>query len=156
NRVHLWDLTVNPPREQAILQGHTFSTRAVTFSPDGKLLAAAGFDHHVRVWDVSGLKPNELLLPKAHLGVVNALAFSPDGQTLASGSDDKTVVLWEVGKDQIRERGTLRVDDKVGRGIRSLAFSGNGKFLVTAGNSVWQMWDMTRKRVVQGGAFNIH
>src|SRR5262249_6021205 len=32
----------------------------------------------------------------------------------------------------------------------------NGKFLVTAGNSVWQMWDMTRKRVVQGGAFNIH
>jgi len=69
---------------------------AVTFSPDGKLLAAPGNDNAIRVWDVGGRK--ELARLRGHRRTVSSVAFSPDGSRLASASTDGTVRIW--GKDE--------------------------------------------------------
>jgi WD40 repeat protein len=54
------------------------------FSPDGRLLATAGFDRLVLLWDVSDpARPRRLGEPlSGHGDRVTTVAFSPDGRTL--------------------------------------------------------------------------
>jgi WD40 repeat protein len=71
-----------------------------TFSPDGKLLAAAvpaenGLDTTVRIYNW----PQGKLLhtfPGHRQANIGVLTFSPDGKTLASTATDATVLLWDL------------------------------------------------------------
>jgi len=74
------------------LKGHQALVYSLAFSPDGKLLATAGFDNVVIIWDFSTAK--ELLQLKGHTGPVYCVAFNKDGSLLASSSADKTIRLW--------------------------------------------------------------
>ena len=69
----------------------------------------------------------------------NALAFSPNGRTLAAGGTSGSIVLWRVGPDGgARHLATilsLEFDHGHSR-VESLAFSADGKFLVSAGEGV--------------------
>jgi WD40 repeat protein/beta-lactamase regulating signal transducer with metallopeptidase domain len=80
------------------MNGNSFNELAgpvgLTYSPDGRALAARGSGMAVRVWDVaSGKEVGQL---KGHGGRVETVAFAPDGKTLASGSKDTTVLLWNA------------------------------------------------------------
>jgi WD40 repeat protein len=59
---------------------------------------------------------------------VNDVAISPDGSTLASGIDDGTVLLTRVSDGTALHKLTVTE----GPGITALAFSPDGKTLVTA------------------------
>ncbi len=64
------------------------------FSPDGTLLATAGYDRDIHLWDFASGKL--LRSMTAHNGAVYDLAFSPDGTVLASASGDGTCKIWQV------------------------------------------------------------
>ena len=64
------------------------------FSPDGTLLATAGYDRGIHLWDLASGKL--LRSMTAHNGAIYDLAFSPDGAVLASASGDGTCKLWQV------------------------------------------------------------
>jgi hypothetical protein len=72
---------------------------SVTFSPDGRLLAASDWNGTVTLWDVG---TGELLKTIANdqAGVL-CVAFAPDGATLALGSEDKTLRLWKLPAELI-------------------------------------------------------
>ena len=76
------------------LEGHSFSVKAVAFSPDGKQLVSASHDQTVRLWDAATGEQVKKL--EGHSGKVKAVAFSPNGRRLASASDDRTVRLWDA------------------------------------------------------------
>jgi hypothetical protein len=59
-------------------RGHYGSVLAVTFSPDGRRIASAGYDKTIKVWDAGS--GQVLLTLKGHSDVVWHVAFSPDGR----------------------------------------------------------------------------
>jgi WD40 repeat protein len=76
----------------------------VTFSPDGKTLAAGLESGEVRLWDLaSGWEVANLT---GQGGRVRWVGFHPDGRSLvATGSwRDHTVCLWDLAARQLRRR----------------------------------------------------
>jgi WD40 repeat protein len=75
------------------------SVNGVAFSPDGRLLAAAGIDGSATLWDPATAKHLRTLdVHDAHDHVGGpcwGVAFSPDGRLLAPADDAGTVYLWD-------------------------------------------------------------
>jgi hypothetical protein len=77
---------------------HKDAIYALAFSPDGNLLATAGYDRIIQLWDVGRVREAKgpLHTLKDHSDAVYGLAFHPDGKLLASVSADRAVKVWEV------------------------------------------------------------
>src|SRR3974377_1345049 len=75
----------------AELKGHKGLVYSVAFSPDGKILATAGFDNVVKLWDFATGK--EIRSLTGHTNPVYCVTFNKDGTMLASSSHDKTIRL---------------------------------------------------------------
>lgn len=95
----LWKQIEMQPKELLQVAGPLYFT---CFSPDNRLLAAAGQDGIIRLFDGHTLK----LTASIDSGQieVNGLAFSPDSQTLASAGDDGSVCLWEIASGERKQR----------------------------------------------------
>ena len=76
------------PRNQRVLQGHTYPVNSVVFSPDGRHIVSGSTDGTIRLWgaQTGGQVGNSL---QGHTGPVYSVAFSPDGRHIVSGSRDK-------------------------------------------------------------------
>ena len=78
--------------------GHNDILYAATWSPDGALVATAGYDRRIILHDAkTGKQIRELL---GHNGAIFDLQFSPDGTLLASASADATVKIWHVASGE--------------------------------------------------------
>ncbi len=104
---------------------------AVSFSPDGKLLAVASDLGYARVWDAATWKPVVTL--GGFLNGAHSVSFSPDGKRLAVASDGKEAVrLWDT--EGWQDVFTLEGE---GTGFSGLAFSPDGNSIV------WGNWSST-------------
>ncbi|WP_019500718.1 NB-ARC domain-containing protein [Pseudanabaena sp. PCC 6802] len=70
------------------------SILSVAFSPDDRLLAAAGTSEDIHLWQ--SIDGQELFTLKGHKNWVLSIAFSPDSQLLASAGEDNSIKLWDV------------------------------------------------------------
>jgi WD40 repeat protein/serine/threonine protein kinase len=80
-----------------VLAGHAGRVRALTFTPDGRTLAAAGDDQTVRLWQVA--TGQMLLTLRGHDKAIYAASFAPNNRLLATGCLDGTVRLWLAEPD---------------------------------------------------------
>ncbi|MFE0186574.1 hypothetical protein [Streptomyces sp. NPDC058989] len=74
----------------------------LTFSADGRRLAAGAADGKALLWDVSG--PAAPVVLTGHSNPVPAAAFGPDGHTLATGGNDFTIRLWDTDLHTVATR----------------------------------------------------
>ncbi len=122
------------------LAGLANQVRAIAFSPDGKLLAAAGGNPaqfgEIKIWSVADRK--EIHSIRSHRDNIFAIAFSPDATKLATCSYDRLIKLWDAATGQ--EIATLRDHTDA---VFSAAFSPDGKRLASASaDRTVKIWDV--------------
>jgi hypothetical protein len=88
--VILWDAAAGEAAHKIAGTGVVYD---LSFSPDGRLLAAARGSHTVTLYDVETGKPVRQMNRGGW-----CVDISPDGKSVASGSDDRTVRIWRVEK----------------------------------------------------------
>jgi len=106
--------------------GHASHINDMTFSPDGKLLATAGYDSMIILRN-TGNYDAECILENP-IGEAMKISFSPNGKRIASGNDYGTVTLWDV--DSCKQINSFRAHEGKITGVK---FSKDGRFLVTGG-----------------------
>ena len=159
--VRIWD--VNTGVQRATLRGHTNFLLGAVYSPDGRMIASAGFEGEVKVWNVEprlpfplecwpgvpispfplivhawvitqGMPPRNLT---GHVGRASCIAFSPDGRRLVSAGVDGVFHRWDTVD---WNRTTIPMGRDVH--VRTLAFSPDGTQVATAGSDATvRVWD---------------
>jgi len=125
------------------LGGHAKTVNAVSFSPDGKLLATSSADNTVKLWNPTTGK--EIKTLKGHTNEVWAVSFSPDGKVLATGGRDNTVKLWNPTTGEEIKTLTGHTNQ-----VLAVSFSPDGKLLATssADNTV-KLWNPTTGKEIK-------
>jgi WD40 repeat protein len=89
----LWDSASGRARRD--LDRDLSSYNAITYSPDGRWLAAISpLRGTITLWESTGLRRRASFQGRIAPGY--SLAFAPDGRTLATGGQDGTIELWPV------------------------------------------------------------
>jgi WD40 repeat protein len=128
-------------------EAHSKWIRGVFASPDGKTIASVADDMVCRLWDADTgkclheLRGHAEKTPHGFGSMLYAAAFSPDGKHIATADKVAKIKVWEVATGKAvaeMEAPIMYTWDQVQRlhsigGIRSLAFSPNGKTLAVGG-----------------------
>jgi len=90
--IRIWDAASAAPVR--VIAGHSLSTRAVAFSPDGTLLATGAGDGTACIWSVASGR--ELLRLDSEADLIHNVAFLSDGKTVAATANDGDIRLWDI------------------------------------------------------------
>lgn len=121
--------------------------RRVCASPDGTTVASVADDMVARIWDAetgalrAELKGHAPETPHHYASMLFTCAFDPSGDLLATADKVGRIIVWNVAKGEVVQTmdspGMYTWDPTQRRhsigGIRSLAFSPDGKTLVAGG-----------------------
>jgi RNA polymerase sigma factor (sigma-70 family) len=153
--LQLWDLATGKKSRQIALPAaeYEFETlQAVSFSPDGNLLAGAGkyLDGMIHIWDAANGK--EVCKLPGHGAWVYCLVFSPDSKLLASGGNDQDIRVHDLtsGKTllQLNKAGGYVTFAPDGKLLAGVVPQGVGQF-GRPGPTVVRLWDSVSGKVLQ-------
>jgi WD40 repeat protein/serine/threonine protein kinase len=118
-------------------RGHRYgsfrvSASVLSYSPDGRFLAATTEDDAIRLWDAANGQLVRILV-----GAGPGIAWSPDGTLLASAGPENSIKIWEAGTGRVLK--TIKAHFRA----RSLDWSPDGKLLAAeqpgANVEVWNL-----------------
>jgi RNA polymerase sigma factor (sigma-70 family) len=151
--VRLWEADTGREVRELAQRG----TVALAFAPDGKTLAAGGWEGPLVLWDVAtgrrlrriwppsgvatGRRPR-FILPVSEPAIVDTIAFSPDGRLLATGHHGDAVYLWDAATGKLARE--IKAEQQV---TWCLAFSPDGAWLATGGlDGTVRLWEVATGR----------
>ena len=148
----LWNVATGQQKKNFI--EHVGNVYSLSFSPDGKTLAA-GIDDTVHLMDAATGEISNTFPRKGRN--VYSLSFSPDGKTLATGSDDK-VRLWDVATGTIRTTFDTIFQEHTPN-IWSVKFSPDGRTLAASIYNTVHLWDVATndiKTILKGHVDDVY
>jgi len=127
------------------------SMHAVAWSPNGKLIAGAGWDAGAFVWDAES---GRLLhaLPRVHAHETRGVAWSPDNRYFATCGMDRLVKIWDTSSGKLLHTFD---DHPKAWALGSVAWSPDGRWFASAdwqrdikirSTDTWQIeWDIDQQ-----------
>jgi WD40 repeat protein len=137
NNVQIWDTKSWKPLFSWTAKGSGIVITSVSFSPDGKMVAASSYRGMLQIWDTETKELNQtIIFPGSGNQLMMTVAYSPDSQYLASATFDGQVGVWRVsdGKLQYIYDGSS-LNERIGNGeayYDNLAWSPDGQILAFA------------------------
>jgi WD40 repeat protein/transcriptional regulator with XRE-family HTH domain len=139
--VQLWDAVRRTLIATRPLPAGTI-TNAITYSPDGDMIAIARSDGTAWLLDARTLAPVGQPFRVTATGNAESVAFSPDGKLLATAGDDGTLRLWSLA-DPARPRQLASVHDS-GTYVYTVVFAPDGRTVAAAStDNLTRLWDVT-------------
>ncbi len=130
----------------------TASVRAVSFSPEDRLLAAGDEDGWLSIWNVAD-RQLQVRIPTRRSAdpAITQVEFMPDGKTVATAGADGTLSVWDIQREEM----VMSVD--VGDAyVAGMDLSPDGSMFVTGnGAGLVQLWDSRTGREI-GGSITAH
>jgi WD40 repeat protein/tRNA A-37 threonylcarbamoyl transferase component Bud32 len=139
--VQLWDVATGE-NLRTVTKTPSQVPEAVTFSPDGTILATGHYDGLIQIWQL----PTGKLLrkPPGHTSWINCntFAFHPQAGLLVSGSGDRTLKVWDTKTWE-----NVRTIPDHGGAVTAAAFTRDGKTLATgSSDGTVILWDGDGRR----------
>ncbi|THB70798.1 MAG: hypothetical protein D6B25_19685 [Desulfobulbaceae bacterium] len=126
--------------------GHSADITAIMVSPDKNFLISVSLDKTVRFWEVNSgdLKHTfRIQVGEGIQGMLHSGAISPDGALLAlagwPAEPDQGIPVYLIDLNSHEMITVLNGHQDV---ITALSFSGDGDWLVSAGDTTAQIWDI--------------
>ncbi|MBO3460056.1 AAA-like domain-containing protein [Aetokthonos hydrillicola Thurmond2011] len=113
--------------------GQTIGDSAVSFSPDGQLIAFAADDGTIKLWKRDGTQIKSLY---GHKDTVKSLSFSHDSQFIASASDDRTIKIWK------RDGTFTKTLSGHQRSVVSVSFSDDNTIASASKDGTVKLWQL--------------
>jgi len=107
-----------------VFSQHQQPVRALTWSPDGKMLASGANDAQLLIWDLQG----NVLVRKEQDGAVRSVAWSPDGRQLALGATNQVQFINPLNGALIAQPAQVHTD-----AITTLAWSSRQPAMLVSG-----------------------
>jgi WD40 repeat protein len=129
-------------------RGHSKEVYAVSWSPNGKLIASGSGDETVQVWEATS--GTNVLNYQGHShrigkGLVQAVMWSPDGKYLVSGSWDKSVRIWDASTGH-----TISTYRSYYEVVEAVAWSPDGKYVASGNrNGTAHVWDISNGKNIR-------
>ncbi|MGB5977593.1 MAG: hypothetical protein WBG62_09290, partial [Cyclobacteriaceae bacterium] len=118
-----------PVRKQVLIPADGVPAGAITYNPDGQLLAIGNNNGQVKIYS----RNNRTLLNtlSGQQSMISAISFYEGGRYLATSSLDGTVQLWIMGE---LDKQPFMLRDHYSY-VWDVMFSGDGEYLLTANRS---------------------
>jgi WD40 repeat protein len=150
----IWDCDTGTP--MYTLKGHTSWVLAVSYSPNGAMIATGSMDNTVRLWDSKKGSPlgNSL---KGHSKWITSLAWEPyhlqdqGSPRLASSSKDSTVRVWDVVNRKI----DIVLTGHKGS-VTCVKWGGTGNIYTSSHDKTIKIWNSKDGTLVQTLAAHAH
>lgn len=141
--IGIWLYNSRTGIEENRFEGIMGGANAISYSPDGRFIAAAHQDNTIRIWDTRAVQGNASRSLRGHNKKIYDLTYSPDGTKLASGSADNNIRLWDLSNFSTHQEN--EIDSKLlpyRDPVLTVAFSFDSQ-LVAGGseNGTIQVWD---------------
>ncbi|RKU06355.1 hypothetical protein C6503_26025 [Candidatus Poribacteria bacterium] len=155
--IGVWIYDVHTAEPQSLIAAHASVINGISFTPDGKTLAAACEDGTIRVWDISTGERKHTFTRREYSFGVDSVSFTADGRILAATSF-YNLDLWDIVTG-VRKKPPIALENRridfdhlpyIMLGGSKTSFSSDRKTVASWGrDGIIRVWDITTRKQVQ-------